>query len=149
MKPLIVICFVFFGTLLFNNSQCFAQKGNRHHGNGKTVIHSNRHKHNKVVIVKSRYRPAKIGYYHPYWRPKYSYNRRWIYFPRYNFYWDNWRQVYVYQNKTVWVVNTVPPPTIVNVNIESEKHYELKEQEDDLDDVYSTNETHKIEYKPE
>ena len=110
---------------------------------------NNHRNNNKVVVVKSRYRPVKIGYYHPYWQPKYNYNRRWIYFPRYNFYWDNWRQVYVYQNKTIWVINTTPPPTVVNITIENEKHYELKENEDDTDDVYSTNETHKTEYKPD
>ena len=41
------------------------------------------------------------------------------------------------------------PPVIVNVNLENEKHQELKEDDDDVDDVYKGNETHKTEYKPE
>jgi hypothetical protein len=35
------------------------------------------------------------------------------------------------------------------VTIENEKHYELKETDDDIDDVYSTNDNHQKEYKPE
>jgi hypothetical protein len=38
---------------------------------------------------------------------------------------------------------------VVNINIDNEKHYELKEIEDDVDDVYQTNETHQTEYKAE
>ncbi|MBA2611683.1 MAG: hypothetical protein H0U95_06925 [Bacteroidetes bacterium] len=129
---------------LFVSTNFFAQKG-RGHGHG-----GHRGRHGKVVVVKrSSYRPAKIVVYHPYWRPKYAYNRRWVYFPRYNFYWDNWRNHYVYYNNNVWVSQPTAPPVIVNVNLENEKSVELNETDDDVDDVYQNNSKHKEEIKPD
>lgn len=104
---------------------------------------------NRVVVRRSIYRPEKVVVYRPFWAPRRAYNRRWVYFPRHNFYWDNWRQVYVYRNATVWIYNAAPPATVENVNIENEKHYELKADEDDIDDVYQSNDAHKTDYKPE
>jgi hypothetical protein len=57
--------------------------------------------------------------------------------------------MYVYRSGNVWIYKLTPPPIVINVNIESEKHYELKETEDDVDDVYNTNDSHQTEYKPE
>ena len=140
--------------IVFSTINSFAQHGGhggKHGGHGgghnnKIVIVSNQHG-NKVF--RSKYRPNNIIVFHPRWGVKRNFNRRWVYFPRYNFYWDNWRNAYVYRNGTVWVSNATPPPTIVNININNEKHYELKENDDDVDDVYNTNETHQSEYKPE
>lgn len=128
---------------LFISSTFFAQKGK---GHGHRHHH---HGHNKVVVVKrSPFRPAKVVVYHPYWRPKFAYNRRWVYFPRYNFYWDNWRNHYVFLNGAAWVSQPTAPAVIVNVNLENEKNVELKEDEDDVDDVYTNNNKHKEEIKP-
>lgn len=104
----------------------------------------------KVVVVKrSPFRPKKVIVYHPVWAPALSIHRRWVFFPRYNFYWDNWRGVYVFRSGAVWVAQPSPPPVIVNVNLQNEKHYELKENNDDTDDIYKSNEEHAKEYKPE
>ncbi|MBA3663105.1 MAG: hypothetical protein H0W61_02715 [Bacteroidetes bacterium] len=123
----------------------FAQKGRGHgHGGGRG------YHHNKVVLVKrSMYRPKKVIVFHPVWRPTFGYNRRWVFFPKHNLYWDNWRNHYVYWNGVVWVSQPSAPPVVINVNLEKEKHYELNEKEDDDDDVYKGNDTHKTEYKPE
>ena len=134
--------------LVCSSLDCLAQRvGNHRNRGGGVVIQNNRHP-NKV-IVRSMYRPNKIVVFHPYWGMKKNFNRRWVYFPRYNFYWDNWRNCYMYRNGTVWITNTTPPPVIVNINIDNEKHYELKENDDDVDDVYKTNDSHQTEYKPE
>jgi hypothetical protein len=101
------------------------------------------------VVKRSIYRPAKIVVYHPVWGPKFSIYRRWVFFPRYNFYWDNWRNQYLFWNGMAWVIMATPPPAVINVNLQTEQHYELKENEDDLDDVYKNNSTHKQEYKTE
>ena len=152
MKNSMKIFGLTFGLILLLTSISFAQKGR---GNRKGQPHNGinhqakMNHHNKVVGRRSVYRPKTVVVYHPGWAPKRNYNRRWVYFPRHNFYWDNWRQVYVYRNANIWVSNPTPPPIIVNVNIENEKHYELKEDDDDTDDVYKTNETHTTEYKPE
>lgn len=132
------ITFTVIAIVLLGTANAVAQRhGGRHHGG-------------KVIVVKgSPFRPAKIVVWHPGWGPRHSFVRRWVFFPRYNFYWDNWRNMYVYRNGTVWVTNTNPPPTTVNVNIINEKHYELKENEDDVDDVYNNNESHTKDYKPE
>lgn len=136
MKNIKYITLIIF---LFISLQFFGQKGK-----GKGHAHHHRHGHKKVVVVKrSHYRPAKVVVYHPHWRPKYAYNRRWVYFPRYNFYWDNWRNHYVFYNGGAWVSQPTAPPVIVNVNLENEKNIELKEDDDDVDDVYQYNIKHK------
>jgi hypothetical protein len=129
---------------LLLSSIAFSQKGRGHgHGHG----HGHPHAHpNKVVVVKrSPFRPAKITVFHPYWHPKFAYHRRWVFFPGYNLYWDNWRNHYVFWNGAIWVSQAAAPPIIVNVNLEKEKHRELKENEDDVDDIYKSNEEHKKE----
>lgn len=160
MKNLTNIFILTLGLVLSLTSIGFAQKGNhggKGHGNGNRNGNGHHEKnqqikinhHNQNVVKRSIYRPKTIVVYHPNWAPRRNYNRRWVYFPHYNFYWDNWRQVYVYRNATVWVSNPTPPPVIVNINIENEKHYELKESDDDTDDVYKTNDEHTTEYKPQ
>jgi hypothetical protein len=132
--------------LVLSGKISFAQRGGHGHGHGG---HPGHHPHagKKVVVVKrSVYRPAKVVVFHPVWRPKYAYNRRWVYFPKYNLYWDNWRNHYYFYNGTVWVSQAAVPPVIVNVNLENEKQYELKENEDDADDIAASNEQHKTEY---
>ncbi|MES2763016.1 MAG: hypothetical protein V4677_12460 [Bacteroidota bacterium] len=151
IKTIVLLICIILGT-----NPVFSQKG---HGNGKGHGHGNGHgnghKGGKVVVkghpqgrvvVKSHYRPAKIGGYHPHWRPNYSYNRRWVYFPRHNFYWDNWRQGYYYMSGPTWVFNATAPAVIVNVNLANERSYELREDEDDMDDVYIVNKKHKTVY---
>lgn len=146
VKSIILILSV----LLLGTNSTFSQKGGHghggRHGKGTKVVVKNNH-HGGRVIVRSRYRPAKIVVYHPHWRPNYGYHRRWVYFPRYNFYWDNWRQGYYYRNGAVWIFNTTPPPVIVNINLDKEPNYELKEDDDDVDDVYKINDNHLKEFK--
>lgn len=146
MKTLKLILFAF--SILISTTEMLAQK--RGHGGGG---HGGRHPHhekNKVVVVKrSPYRPNKVIVYHPYWHKNYAYNRRWVYFPKYNLYWDNWRNHYVFYNGTIWLSQPTAPPVIVNVNLENEKKAELTEDSDDVDDVYKDNSKHKEEVKPD
>lgn len=122
-----------------------AQRGHHPHPN-KNHPHRN-HPHKKVVVKRSPYRPHKVVVYHPVWRPAYTYHRRWIYWPKYNIYWDNWRNHYYFWNGTIWLSQPTAPPVIVNVNLEKEKHSELKEEEDDMDDIGTSNTQHKTDYK--
>jgi len=115
------------------------------HGGGRHGGHG-RHRNKVVVVKRSRFRPAKVVVYHP---PAYAYHRRWVYFPGYNLYWDNWRNHYVFWNGSVWLSQPTAPPVIVNVNLEKEKSSELKETDDDEDDIYKSNEAHKNEYHGE
>lgn len=139
IKFITIIISLLISTEFFGQKNKGGHKGHHHHRG-----------HKKVVVVKrSHYRPAKVVVYHPHWRPKYAYNRRWVYFPRYNFYWDNWRNHYVFYNGGVWLSQPTAPAVIVNVNLENEKNVELKEDEDDLDDVYVNNGKHKVEIKPD
>ncbi len=146
MSTIKTICLLTLGLTISTVS--FAQ--GRHGGHGGGHHNGGGHHKGKVIVGKrSHYRPAKIIVYHPGWRKNYSYNRRWVYFPKHNFYWDNWRNHYMFWNGTIWLSQTTPPPVIVNVNLATEKHYELKEIDDDVDDVYSSNNDHKTEYKPD
>lgn len=124
-------------SLLTTSSKALAQKRGHHHP------HKHRHAKKVVVVKRSPYRPAKVVVFHPVWRPKYAYYRRWVYFPKYNLYWDNWRNHYVFLNGPIWVSQAAAPPIIVNVNLENEKSKELKEEEDDVDDIYKDNSSHK------
>jgi len=117
-----------------------AQKGKGHHGGQH---------HKTVVVKKSRYRPNKIVVYRPHWHPKFVCNRRWVFFPKYNLYWDNWRNHYVFYNGSAWISQANAPSMIVNVNLEKEKKTELKADEDEDDEIYKSNSTHQSEYKAE
>jgi len=127
-------------TILVSGTEfALAQRG---HGRG-----AGRGRRGNVVVVRSVYRPARrIRVYHPAWRPAYAYHRRWVYFPRYNFYWDNWRRGYYYKSGPVWVFNATPPPAVINVNLQTEKNYELNQNDDDVDDIYSSNNSHQTQY---
>lgn len=149
MKPIKLLIAI----SLFISMATYAQKGHGKGGHGKGHGPGHGHKHGgpgKVVVVKrSNYRPKKVVVFHPGWHPNHSYNRRWVYFPKHNIYWDNWRNHYVFYNGAAWVSQPTAPPVIVNVNLEKEKHYELKDKEDDDDDIYKGNDNHKSEFKPE
>lgn len=144
--------------LIIGNSFVYSQQGRGAHGHAnagrkhinrpakKIIVHQAHHP-NKVVVYKSKYRPVKIVTYRPIWRPAYTYHRRWVFFPKYNLYWDNWRQGYYYLNGAAWVYTVSPPPTVININLANEKNYELREDEDDVDDIYSTNSNHNEQYK--
>jgi hypothetical protein len=144
MKPLNILRSLLVLSFISFSSQLAAQKGHKHG-------HPHKHHHpgaKKAVVVKrSPYRPAKVVVFHPVWRPKYAYSRRWVFFPKYNLYWDNWRNHYVFWNGTIWLSQPTAPAVIVNVNLENEKSKELKEDEDDVDDIYKDNSSHKEEIK--
>ncbi len=151
MKNLKKIILMVISILLLGTLNSFSQKGGRGHGHGNGGHGGGKgYRHGgKVMVKKSIYRPGKIVVYHPFWGPKRAFNHRWVYFPRHNFYWDNWRNQYVFWNGTIWYSQPSPPPAVININIDNEKHYELNDKDDDVDDVYQGNETHKTEYKPD
>ncbi len=140
---------LFFITFTLLTHQLEAQRG---HSAGHSAVKTKvivKNKPHRRVVVRSRYRPSKLLVFHPYWAPQKAYNRRWIFFPKLNLYWDNWRQMYAYKNGTIWIMNATLPSYIENKNILDEKSYELKELEDEVDDVYEINDLHKTEYKIE
>lgn len=143
MKPIRQFKLFSLASLLFLSLAAYAQKGKPHHP------HHPHHPGTKVIVKRSVYRPHKVVVFHPVWRPTYTYNRRWIYFPTYNVYWDNWRNHYVFFNGVIWVSQPSAPAIIVGKNLEKEKHKELKEDTDDVDDIYKDNDKHKEEIKPD
>ena len=129
---LLIIFFVFM------SETSFSQRHERH----------SRHRGKRVVVVKhSRYRPRRVVAFRPAWHPTWTCQRRWVYFPRYNFYWDNWRNHYMVYSGTVWVSQTAPPPSAANMNLANEKYYELNEADDDNDEIAVANSEHKETYK--
>jgi hypothetical protein len=131
-KIILILGIIFCGTMMFAQRHGHGGGGRGHH-----------HGHGPRVVKRSVYRPARVTVFHPHWRPGFGYHRRWVYFPRYNFYWDNWRNSYMFYSGGAWVVTSSPPPAVVNVDLSKEKHRELKEDEDDVDDVYRSNNEHK------
>lgn len=107
-----------------------------------------RHRGKKVVVVRhSRFRPRHVAVFRPHWHPRLTCQRRWIYFPRYNFYWDNWRNHYYYFNGTIWISKSNPPANASGVALAEERFYELNESDDDNDDIALVNKEHQEKYK--
>lgn len=101
----------------------------------------------KVVVVKNKnhhFRKAKV--YHPHWAPKLSFRHRWVYFPRYNFYWDNFRNIYVIRTGTIWVTSETAPKEVEKLDLSKEKSIELSEENDTQESIQDKNGEHQKEY---
>lgn len=122
-----------------------AQKGHKHHphkGNkNKEAVVNNKPHYKKHPQYKQAYKV-----YHPVWAPHCSYKHRWIYFPGYNCYWDNYSNMYVYWGGLFWIRTSSPPPILINVNLGKVKRYELDDDYDGYDNIYYYNPTHKKLY---
>lgn len=143
MKTYFKTSLIVFVILLFSFTSVFSQN--------KIVVAKERNpKDNKVVVVKNKkYHVKKIKVYHPCWAPQVNYHRRWVYFPRHNFYWDNFRNVYVVRNGTIWVVSKTVPSEVKNVDLSKEKSVELSEDTDEQDTIQDKNPEHQKEFKVE
>ena len=143
MKTVKLILLVFI-SLVYSREISAQKKGHvaNHHQNHP-------HRHHPKIVKRSPYHPNKIVVYHPHWHKDFSYNRRWVYFPKYNLYWDNWRNHYVFLNGNIWVSQPQAPAFIINLKLNQEKNIELKEDMDDVDDIYKDNTKHQEENKPE
>jgi hypothetical protein len=120
---------------LFLSTDLLAQRNHHHRGGGRVV-----------VVRHSRFRPRRVVVFRPAWHPRLTCQRRWVYFPRYNFYWDNWRNHYLYFNGTVWISKADPPASTNGVALANEKYYELEEADDDNDDIAVANSQHNEKY---
>lgn len=147
MKSAVINLAQIFAIIMLFVSVSFAQRGHHGHGgyggHGHYNHHHNHYPRRNVVIVerprrvyRSPYRPNRVVVYPPVWNPGYTCYRRWVFFPRYNLYWDNWRGMYVYPSGNVWISNPMLPPALININIQNEQHYELQENADDIDEIY-------------
>jgi len=117
--------------------------------NKVVVVKDKSPKGNKVVVVKKNHHVKKVKVYHPHWAPRANYHRRWVYFPRYNFYWDNFRNVYVVRTGTIWVVSKTVPAEVKTVDLSKEKSVELSEDADEQDSIQDKNPEHQKEFKVE
>ncbi len=116
----------------------------------KVVVKERNPRGNKVVVVKNKnHHVKKVKVYNPRWAPRANYHRRWVYFPRYNFYWDNYRNVYVVRTGTVWVVSKDVPSEAKSVDLSKEKSVELSEDTDEQDSIQDKNSEHLKEFKAE
>ena len=148
-KILLVSCLCIFSYLASYSQRAHGHVHKRVNQPTKKVVVHKQGPKRTVIVKRSVYRPAKVVVYHPIWHPTHTFHRRWVFFPKYNFYWDNWRQGYYYLNGPTWIFSVNPPPVVVNVNLSKEKSYELNETEDDVDDIYSTNNEHQTTYPKE
>ena len=115
--------------------------------NNKVIV-KERHPNRKVVVVNKRHGLfRRTVVYHPFWAPRVSYRSRWIYFPRYNFYWDNFQNVYVIRTGVVWVTTITTPKEVEKVDLSKEKSVELSRENDPKDSIQDMNEEHQKVYK--
>ena len=125
MKPLTFIKFASLVTLIAIGAGAYSQE--------KVVV---KEKNKKSLVAKTkRHRARKAVIYHPYWTTKLAFKNRWVYFPKYNFYWDNVKRVYVIRTGTIWVVSKNKPQEVKDINLENEKILEIDGKYDDQDDV--------------
>lgn len=103
-------------------------------------------RHDKVVVVKNRHRAVV---YHPRWAPRVRFYHRWVFFPRYNFYWDNFHSVFVIRTGAVWVTSTTTPKEVENVDLSKAKKVELSEENDAKDSIQDKNDDHQKTYRAE
>jgi len=102
MKSMKKIALLTITALFLTTAASFAQKKGGRHGGPPHRAHRG-----KVVVVKrSPFRPKKVVVYHPVWGPKHHIHRRWVFFPKYNLYWDNWRNSNMFWNGTIWLIQT-------------------------------------------
>lgn len=128
--------------LMLSAATCLSQN--------KVVVKERNPKGSKVVVVKNKnHHVKKVKVYHPHWAPRANFHRRWVYFPRYNFYWDNYRNVYVVRNGAVWVISKTAPSEVKNVDLSKENNVELGEDTDEQDSVQVKNAEHQKEFKVE
>ena len=118
------------------------------YGQNKVVVVKEKHPKNKVVVVKSKkHHVGKVKVYRPHWAPRASFMNRWVYFPRHNFYWDNFRNVYVIRTGTVWVTSKTAPKEVETVDLSKEKSIEMSEENDTQEAIQDRNDEHQAEYK--
>ncbi len=115
-----------------------------HRERGHWKEHGNPHRGRVVEVYDS---PSRDKRYHPKWHPHHDFARRWVYFPRYNMYWDNYREMYVYSSCGRWVAEPEPPRIAINVNLSSERFVELGVDLDARSDAFVLNSRHRIVFK--
>lgn len=141
MRTTLKTLIIAFSILLFTFSNALSQN--------KVVVKESNPKGKVVVVKHKNHRVKKVKVYSPRWSQKAKFHRRWVYFPRHNFYWDNHRNVYVVRTGTVWVVSKNVPSELKNVDLSKEKSVELSEDTDEQDSVQEKNEEHQKEFKIE
>ncbi len=118
----------------------------KNRSNGKNY-NNDRYRNNRVVVVHERRHGKEARYYRPQWNPRHDFERRWVYFPRYNMYWDNYRGVYVYNTNGRWESYQEPPRAAIRVNLALEKFVELGFEFDSRSDAFSLNVRHRTVYR--
>lgn len=127
-------------------------KDRDHRDRNENVVRERHHydRDREVVAVRRwHHRGRRVVVFHPVWGPKLVYHHRWVYFPRYNFYWDNVRGMYVYLNHNAWVVSASVPSFAVRINLNEARKVELPDQSDDIDNIQDHNSQHVSLYKAE
>lgn len=101
----------------------------------------------KAKVVRKKPPVKKTKIYHPAWGPKFTFRNRWLYFPRYNFYWDNVQNVYIIKRGNAWVVLNSKPKEVEKVDLVTERIVELNDEENKTDAIQEKNSEHKAKYK--
>lgn len=135
MKTTTIISFIILVTFSLALNEVFAQN--------KPVVLKEKNPNDNFILVRKKHGIVRRKVqYHPTWAPKISFTNRWVYFPRYNFYWDNYRNVYVYWSGKVWIAKSLAPKETESVDLSLESKVELCEENDKLDSIQIYNENH-------
>ena len=137
MKTMSVLSCILLVTLTFSALSGSAQNGSP----------LEKHPRNNVKNIKSRTKLGIKRIYHPAWGPRLTFRNRWIYFPLYDVYWDNVRNVYIIKRGNKWVTLNTKPKEIEKVDLLKERIVELKDEENKTDVIQEKNAEHKEKYK--
>ena len=106
-----------------------------------------KHPKSKVIVVKKKHGFFKRKVVYHSWVAGIEFKHRWVYFPRYNFYWDGYRKVYLVNTGVVWVVSKTAPKEVIQADLSKEKKVELGEEYDTTDSIQDKNTEHKTKYQ--
>lgn len=73
-------------------------------------MHSHKRAYQKVNIKKNNYKGP------PPWAPAHGYRHRYIYFPQYACYYDNYYGIYYYKTGSFWYKTSLKPSFILNIS---------------------------------
>ena len=116
-------------------------------GSSQNKIVKGNHPKKVVVVKKGHGFFHRRAVYHPIWGPRIAFSTRWVYFPRYNFYWDNYRNVYVIKTGTAWFTTNETPKEVEKVDLSKEKSIEMGGENDSKDSIQIDNNKHLKVYK--
>lgn len=95
---------------------CYSQRGhNKGNHGGNNGKHFKNNSHPIAYYKESNHHHKRKG--PPYWAPAHGYKHRYVFFPEYRCYYDNFSGKYIYRRGPIWVTSINLPTFMFNVSL--------------------------------